>query len=33
MDFKQWNNFEKGNWCNEIDVRDFIQKKLYSVCR
>ena len=26
MDFKQWNNFEKGNWCNEIDVRDFIQK-------
>ena len=24
MDF--WRNFEKGNWQNEIDVRDFIQK-------
>ena len=26
MQFKQWENFEKGKWCNEIDVRDFIQK-------
>lgn len=24
--FKQWENFTTGNWCNEIDVRDFIQK-------
>lgn len=26
MQFKQWENFEKGKWCNEINVRDFIQK-------
>ena len=25
MDFKQWNNFNKGEWIYEIDVRDFIQ--------
>lgn len=23
---KAWNGFKKGNWTNEIDVRDFIQK-------
>ena len=26
MDFKEWNNFNKGNWSKEINVRDFIQK-------
>lgn len=26
MKFKQWDNFNRGNWENEIDVRDFIQK-------
>ncbi|WP_073050416.1 formate C-acetyltransferase [Dethiosulfatibacter aminovorans] len=24
--FKKWNEFEKGAWTNEINVRDFIQK-------
>ena len=23
---KEWNGFIQGKWCNEIDVRDFIQK-------
>ena len=23
---EQWNGFHKGNWCEEIDVRDFIQQ-------
>ena len=26
MDFKQWYDFNDGNWKNDIDVRDFIQK-------
>lgn len=26
MDFKQWDNFNKGRWVETIDVRDFIQK-------
>ena len=26
MEFKQWNNFNSGDWQKEIDVRDFIQK-------
>ena len=26
MKFEQWNGFEKGDWENEINVRDFIQK-------
>ncbi len=26
MDFKEWNNFNEGNWTKEINVRDFIQK-------
>lgn len=26
MRFQQWEGFEKGNWCDEVDVRDFIQK-------
>lgn len=25
MKFEQWEGFDKGNWENEIDVRDFIQ--------
>ncbi len=25
MDFKQWNDFKKGDWQSEINVRDFIQ--------
>ena len=25
MEFKQWENFKKGNWQSEIDVRSFIQ--------
>ena len=25
MKFEQWNEFEKGDWQNEINVRDFIQ--------
>ena len=24
-DQKAWEGFVKGNWCDEIDVRDFIQ--------
>lgn len=23
---KEWENFNKGNWCETIDVRDFINK-------
>ena len=23
---EEWKNFKEGNWCNEIDVKDFIQK-------
>ncbi len=26
MDFKQWTGFNKGEWTDEINVRDFIQK-------
>ena len=26
MEFKQWNGFKPGNWKEEIDVRNFIQK-------
>ena len=26
MKFNEWENFNSGNWENEIDVRDFIQK-------
>ena len=26
MKFNQWENFQKGDWQNEINVRDFIQK-------
>ncbi|MBR3324682.1 MAG: formate C-acetyltransferase [Clostridia bacterium] len=26
MEFKQWNDFKKGIWNKEVDVRDFIQK-------
>ena len=26
MNFKQWDNFEKGDWQQEINVRDFIQR-------
>ena len=26
MKFEQWNGFNKGDWQNEINVRDFIQK-------
>ncbi|HHV87018.1 MAG TPA: formate acetyltransferase, partial [Petrimonas sp.] len=26
MKFEQWNGFKEGNWTEEIDVRDFIQK-------
>ena len=26
MNFKQWEKFNKGAWCKEIDVRDFIQR-------
>ena len=25
MDFKEWNNFEPGDWTKEINVRNFIQ--------
>ena len=28
--FKQWEGFKEGNWKEEIDVRDFIQKN-YTV--
>ncbi len=21
----EWRNFKEGNWCNKIDIRDFIQ--------
>jgi len=24
--FKEWNEFQEGKWCKEINVRDFIQK-------
>ena len=26
MKFKQWEKFEKGDWTEEINVRDFIQR-------
>ena len=26
MEFKQWEGFERGDWCDGIDVRNFIQK-------
>jgi len=26
MEFKQWNGFNKGNWTETVDVREFIQK-------
>lgn len=26
MDFEQWHDFNRGDWSNRIDVRDFIQK-------
>ena len=26
MEFKQWDGFERGDWCDGIDVRNFIQK-------
>ncbi len=26
MEFKQWEKFEKGDWADEINVRDFIQR-------
>ena len=26
MKFEQWTGFKKGDWQNEINVRDFIQK-------
>ena len=26
MEFEQWKNFNSGDWCNSINVRDFIQK-------
>ena len=26
MKFEQWNGFQKGDWQDEINVRDFIQK-------
>ena len=25
MEFKQWDGFNKGDWTEEINVRDFIQ--------
>ena len=27
---EQWKNFKGGNWCNRIDVKDFIQKNYTS---
>ena len=27
---KEWRNFKEGNWCNKIDVRDFIQNNYTS---
>ena len=24
--FKEWNNFNEGQWCDEVNVRDFIQR-------
>ena len=26
MENKAWENFNKGKWCDEVDVRDFIQR-------
>lgn len=26
MKFNEWNKFEKGTWCDEVNVRDFISK-------
>lgn len=26
MQFTEWNGFQTGNWCDAIDVRDFIQR-------
>ncbi len=30
MNFKEWNGFLGGNWQNDVDVRDFIQKNYTS---
>ena len=30
MKFDAWNDFEKGDWQSEINVRDFIQRN-YSL--
>ena len=27
---EEWKNFNKGSWCDSIDVRDFIQKNYVS---
>ena len=27
---QEWTNFREGNWCREIDVRDFIQRNYPS---
>ena len=26
MRFEEWNNFNSGDWENEVNVRDFIQR-------
>ena len=26
----EWRNFKEGNWCNKIDVRNFIQSNYTS---
>ena len=31
MKFEQWKDFKKGDWESEINVRDFIQKELYTL--
>lgn len=27
----EWQGFNRGDWENGVDVREFIQKKLYSL--
>ena len=27
---EEWKNFKEGNWMNEVNVRDFIQKNYTS---
>ena len=31
MKFDEWNSFKPGDWCSEVNVRDFIQKITHHI--